>query len=109
MLVERDEILSLLGPKATGAPGSSVSFVLAGTTRRARFEVGRDGGIYADVTEDVGEDASEVVTLRVEQSPDGASSATGRDLSGEASDPYDPRSAAAAWRRLVNPMTAVSA
>jgi hypothetical protein len=93
MLVEREEILSLLGPKAAGGPGSAVSFVLAGTTRRARFEVGRDGTIYADVTEDIGEDASEVVTLRVEQSPDGASSATGRDLSGEASDPNDPMTA----------------
>lgn len=109
MLVEREEILTLLGPKAGVVPGSSLDFVLPDTTRRARIQLDPDGSIYADVTEDVGEDPSEVVVLRVEPSPDGAMSAFGRDRSGEASDPNDPRSAAAAWRRLVNPMTAVRA
>jgi hypothetical protein len=110
MQVERDEILSLLGPKAVAGRGGATEFVMPDTTRRARIELGEDGAIYADVTEGLEGDATEVVVLRVVPDPDGNGlEATGVDGSGESSEPRDPRSVAAAWRRLVNPMQAVRA
>ena len=110
MLVEREEILKLLGPKAGALPGTFVEFVLPDSTRRARVELAQDGGIYADVTEDLEGEASEVVVLRASPDPGGDGLlASGVDGSGEASDSRDPRAVAAAWRRLVNPMQAVRA
>jgi len=108
MLVEREEILTLLGPKASALAGGATEFVLPDSTRRARIEVAEDGGIYADVTEGLDGEVTEVVVLRAVPDPEGNGlDATGQDGSGEASEPRDPRAAAAAWRRLVNPMQAV--
>lgn len=106
MLIERDELLQLLGLQGTLKPGSILRYVLPGSGRRARVAWGADGLLSADVTEDIdGEDAVSVVALEGRyRDADDAFDASGLDGSGESGDPRDPRSVAVAWRRMVRPM-----
>lgn len=109
MLVERSELLDLLGLRPDTPAGSTQRYALRDTARRAIFSWGAGGNLTVEVSEELkGEDDQPLVTLSGTYLEDeDAFLMEARDHSGEASEPDDPRAAAALWRRLVRFMETV--
>lgn len=103
MLIERGELLELLGLRPETGAGSVQRYALAGTARRAVFAWGADGTLSVEVSEMIDtEDDQALLTLTGAFVPeDDAFLVEADDRSGETSDRTDPRAAAALWRRLV--------
>lgn len=103
MLIDRKDLMDLLGLRTDTGPGAQQRYVLADSHRKALFAWDLDGALTAEVSEEVGggEDGPMVSLKGDFVADEDAFDLTARDNSGESSEPADPRAAAALWRRLV--------
>lgn len=103
MILSEAEIADLLGVTAEELANGAIWLLPGGSGVSVRVQISRDredGAIAAAVTETLGEDVSNVAWLSAVPSDSGFA-VTGRDETGEAGDPDDPRAAAAAVRRQI--------
>lgn len=103
MLIERKDLMDLLGLLPETGPGSQQRYVMPGSRRGALFAWEESGAVTIEVSERVdGEDSDPVVSLSGSYFPeDDAFEIDAIDRTGEASEPADPRAVATLWRRLV--------